>query len=245
MQQRLKVKAVIFDLVQTLVEFKEPHFKIIRERLGEIVRRFNPAWTDERMSDIFQRIWDAETELRMARHEENDLQEIVIRCFVEFIGEKNALSVKDEALRCHEAATVEVLRFQPEIPGLLNELKKDYKIGLISNFPITDPVIEVFKRDGLYDLFDAFVISYDLNLIKPSPKIFGHCLDILKVEPHEAVFIGDDWMLDMEGASGAGLYTCHYTGLLDEGEFPYGDGVPTLSISDMRELPGLIQPVSF
>jgi putative hydrolase of the HAD superfamily len=242
--EHLKVKAVIFDLVQTLVEFREPHFKVIRQKLGEIVKRFDPTMTDEKMADTFQRIWDAETELRMARHEENDLAEVIHRCFVEFIGPKNAEAVREEALACHEDATADVLRFEPHVPGLLREIKRDFRLGLISNFPTTRPVVEVFQRDGLYDLFDAFVISYDLNLIKPSPRIFAYCLQELGVAPGEAMFVGDDWALDMEGAHAAGLNTCHFTGLAEETDFPYRDGVPTFAVGDLRELPNLIAPLS-
>ena len=39
--------------------------------------------------------------------------------------------------------------------------------------------------------FDCFVLSAELHMAKPDPQIFRHCLECLKVEPNEAIFIDD------------------------------------------------------
>ncbi|MEZ0114041.1 HAD superfamily hydrolase (TIGR01509 family) [Catenulispora sp. EB89] len=47
------------------------------------------------------------------------------------------------------------------------------------------------KHAGLLDLLDAVVLSYEVGLIKPDPKIFQLACDTLGVDPASAVMVGD------------------------------------------------------
>lgn len=58
---------------------------------------------------------------------------------------------------------------------------------------------------GMTNYLDVMVTSEEAGIEKPNAKIFLACLNKLHVEPHEALFIGDSFERDVCGAHAAGL----------------------------------------
>ncbi len=50
-------------------------------------------------------------------------------------------------------------------------------------------------------------ISQEIGLEKPDPAAFVHVCQLLKVHPEECLFVGDQPILDIEGAKSAGMST--------------------------------------
>ena len=48
-----------------------------------------------------------------------------------------------------------------------------------------------YPREGWDEMFDAIVISGEVGMRKPEPRIFFHLLDLLGVTPEQAVFVDD------------------------------------------------------
>jgi epoxide hydrolase-like predicted phosphatase len=95
-----------------------------------------------------------------------------------------------------------------ELLGFARSLKKDRKIGLLSN------AWENARQrlGGLYkfiDLFDVAIFSSEVGMRKPNKEIFDLMLGKLGVQPHEAIFM-DDFLENINGAEKAGLHTVHY-----------------------------------
>jgi putative hydrolase of the HAD superfamily len=70
-----------------------------------------------------------------------------------------------------------------------NELKPNYKIGLLSNANY-DVVQDLFTNEQA-SLFDATVMSYESRLVKPDPRMFQLMADRLGVRWDECLFIDD------------------------------------------------------
>ena len=58
---------------------------------------------------------------------------------------------------------------------------------------------------GLAGLFDVIIDSHLVGFKKPDPAIFRHALELLKVEPDEAAFVGDSYAHDALAARAAGM----------------------------------------
>ncbi len=72
----------------------------------------------------------------------------------------------------------------------ISELKKDYKIGLLSNVAnswITDSLLTKEEQA----LFDSMIFSYQVGMTKPDPRIFILACQRLGVSTHEAVMVDD------------------------------------------------------
>jgi len=87
---------------------------------------------------------------------------------------------------------------------VLEELKKDYKLILISN---TDnfSINSVLDKYDLRKYFDEITLSCDTGLLKSNKKSFGGVLKKLKLKKSEAVMIGDSMESDVKGAENAGI----------------------------------------
>jgi len=59
---------------------------------------------------------------------------------------------------------------------------------------------------GLAHFFRTSIAAYHFGRAKPDAAIFLAACDALGVAPHEAVYVGDDPLLDVEGAQNAGLH---------------------------------------
>lgn len=98
-----------------------------------------------------------------------------------------------------------------ELLELSQELRKNYKVGLLSN--VNSEAMEAyFSTEERRDYFDACVLSGDVDLAKPDPKIFELICNKIGVEPKEAVMI-DDYPEFCEGAKRVGMKTIQYTSM--------------------------------
>ena len=79
--------------------------------------------------------------------------------------------------------------------------KKNYKIGLLSNYSIT--LRQKLTRLNIADLFDEIIISSEVKYQKPQPEIFDIISKKLGITNNEMVFI-DDTQRSLEGAESMG-----------------------------------------
>ena len=98
--------------------------------------------------------------------------------------------------------------FDEELVSYIRELRGRYKTGLLSNaFPnLREWLEEDAKVDGA---FDTMIISAEVNIVKPDPRIYHLALESLGTAPQEAIFI-DDMERNISGAREVGLHTVHF-----------------------------------
>jgi putative hydrolase of the HAD superfamily len=88
-----------------------------------------------------------------------------------------------------------------------DNLKGKYKIGLLTN--IARSLIEKMIPEEL-KMFDVPIISSDLKLIKPDPRIFEAAIKLCECNANEILFI-DDKEVNIEAAKQAGMNGMVYT----------------------------------
>ena len=67
-----------------------------------------------------------------------------------------------------------------------------------------------YPREDFPDLFDAVVISGEVGMRKPEPRIFHHAAQLLGSAPAECVFV-DDLEANVRAAVGCGMTGVHHT----------------------------------
>jgi epoxide hydrolase-like predicted phosphatase len=95
------------------------------------------------------------------------------------------------------------------------------KTGLLSNSWGT----RYYPRDRLAEVFDAVVISGEVGMRKPDPKIFEHTLDELGAAPKGSVFV-DDEPGHLKSAAALGITTVLHRS-------------PSQTISELEDLLGV------
>jgi putative hydrolase of the HAD superfamily len=94
----------------------------------------------------------------------------------------------------------------------LEALAPRVRVGLISNAQTLFTLPEIVPL-GLTRLLSPMVISSDVGVRKPSPRIFEVALARAGVPASDALHVGNDPLDDIDGAHEAGLRTC----LVDDG----------------------------
>lgn len=88
--------------------------------------------------------------------------------------------------------------------ALLAELRaRGLRLGLISN--CSGDVCELWEESPFSDLFDAVVLSAEVALCKPDPRIYRVALERLGVDASEAIFVGDGHSDELAGAEAVGM----------------------------------------
>lgn len=64
-----------------------------------------------------------------------------------------------------------------------------YKTGLLSNNSLE--AAKKMRQDGIDKHFDAFIVSAEVNLMKPDPEVYLLFCQNLSVKPDELIFIDD------------------------------------------------------
>ena len=86
--------------------------------------------------------------------------------------------------------------------AFIRSLRPRYKTGVISNaWPDLRQYLAEKKAD---DAFDALIISAEVGVMKPEPKIYQLALDQLGVKAREAAFV-DDTPVNVDAARALGM----------------------------------------
>lgn len=93
----------------------------------------------------------------------------------------------------------------PDTEAVLRGLRAaGVPVAVVSN--IAWDIRPVFRRYGVEDLVDEFVLSYVEGVVKPDPKIFTVACQRIGVAPEQALMVGDSPEND-GGAAGIGCAT--------------------------------------
>ena len=92
-----------------------------------------------------------------------------------------------------------------EVPNVLDELKRQgLLIAVISNTE-DGRLLDSLAAAGISDRFDLLIDSQLVGLRKPEAAIFQLTLERMKLEPHEAAYVGDSYVHDALAARAIGL----------------------------------------
>ncbi|GAB5602974.1 HAD family hydrolase [Thermus sp. FJN-A] len=125
----------------------------------------------------------------------------------------------------------------PEAPDFLKALREaGAGLALLTN-GVPDLQREKLAGAGLLEAFDLTLISGEVGLGKPDPRLFRMALCAFGVGPEEAVMVGDNPERDVKGALAAGIRAVfvHRGHRLPDPRYP-----AHLEVRDLREALALL-----
>jgi putative hydrolase of the HAD superfamily len=189
------VKNIIFDLGGVLLN-------IDFDRAAEAFRQaglndFEQLYSRAVQSDLFDRL---------------ERGKITPEAFRKELCQLAGIKLSDAVIdRCWNAL---LLDFPPARLQLLQELRENYRLFLLSNTNIihaeayNDDLRKHHNINGLEALFDKLYYSHDIGLRKPAKESFLHVLNDQKIQAGETLFI-DDSLPNIEAARALGMQTLH------------------------------------
>ncbi|MEP6693616.1 MAG: HAD family hydrolase [Chloroflexota bacterium] len=153
-------------------------------------------------------------------------------------GALAAVAVSDDALAAELDATYVAARrvhqpVDPEAERVLDDLARDHRLALVTN-GAPDVQREKLAGTTLARWFGAIVISAEVGIAKPDPRIFAHALRAVGAEAAGSVMIGDSLSRDVAGARAAGLRSIWID--REEGAPKLGDAVPDARVTALSQI---------
>lgn len=121
------------------------------------------------------------------------------------------------------------LTIEPHLVALLDWMRGKFKTAIATNR--TDTMDRLLREFGLADRFDLVVTSLDVERPKPYPDALFKILSRFRVEPRQAVFVGDS-EVDEATARAAGVPFVAYRNPALEA---------SRHIESLKDLEGLLQ----
>jgi len=178
------VRAVIFDLWDTLVEWPSAEAAVLKrgvaDHAGLAADEFELRWRESYRAS-----------------QTGPLAAVYL-----------ALGVPDEHVEGHVAAAHafarRVLRLRDGAREAIAELRRrGMKVGLIS--VCSEDVPAAWPETELAGLFDVETFSSECGLVKPEPEIYLRTAGALEVDPRDCFFVGDGANDELAGAERVGM----------------------------------------
>lgn len=190
------IKAVLFDLDDTLWPIV-PVIDRAEQLLHEWLARHAPAVAAKHTIDALRARRQAlmatdpvyQLDLRTLRHA------VLVEAFASCDED---ITMVEQAMQVFSTARNQVTPFDDVAP-VLRGLQEHVVLGSISN-GVAD-----LQMIGMAHFFRASLAAHQHGRAKPDAGIFHAACDALEVAPDEAVYVGDDPVLDVQGAQNAGL----------------------------------------
>jgi FMN phosphatase YigB (HAD superfamily) len=247
----VSVRAVLFDLFDTLVRFDRTLLPTVTiggrtvnstaGMLHAVLSAYAPDVTVEMLYAALVESWQEAERRRAIDHREvaaRDRFAHLLRCLaLEPAACPSALM--RELIETHRRGIATAARFPAAHAPLLRDLTARYRLAVVSNFDYTPTALEILETAGIAGLFDAIVVSDEIGWRKPAPAIFRVALERLGVGPPDALFVGDRADIDVAGARGIGMPVAWLNPAREP--LPAGVPAPDYEIRGLDELRGILK----
>jgi putative hydrolase of the HAD superfamily len=191
----------MFDLDDTITDFRTASDKAFSVAFGDISRETGVSL--QLMRDTYMDLF--EDFYTMHLQGDINLEEFHVYRFSRMF-ELLHLPMDDRFLdMCVDFEDVydRSLEMFPDAMDVLVELSQAYPMALITNGPTEAQWFKINKFH-LADLFEIVLVSDQIGIAKPDPRIFQVALAGMRVRPSEAVMVGNSLEHDQWGAINSG-----------------------------------------
>lgn len=208
-QHRRRVRAIVFDLDGTLLEFARGYRAVLAETFERVVGAARDEWLDTYDRVFFDRFGahepDPARRAFAAALEAGPASGAGSTARTGSGGTDDVVDALVAELRSREVATCQ----PPDGAAAdLARLADDHALAVLTNgLPAWQT--HKLRAHGLADHFDCVVVSYEVGAHKPDPAPFRAVEDRLSADAYAMVGDGD---ADVEGAEAAGWAAHRYDG---------------------------------
>jgi FMN hydrolase / 5-amino-6-(5-phospho-D-ribitylamino)uracil phosphatase len=192
----VKVRAICFDLDNTLwdvwpviMRAEQKMYDFLAQRYPRVVANV----TIEMMRSAREQTAAAYPQMR---HDFTFLRKQTLRDHAREFGYAEAMA--EEAFDAFIQARNEVDLYADVLPAL-EQLRTRYRLFTASNGNAD------LGQIGIAHFFERTVAARQVGALKPDPTIFHKVIEGTDLQAHEVVYVGDDPLLDVVGARGAGM----------------------------------------
>ncbi|MBU0898821.1 MAG: HAD family phosphatase [Nanoarchaeota archaeon] len=177
------IKAIIFDLGGV----------ILQNKVEDVIKKIS-----ERLNIDYDSLF-----YLYKKHKQNmSSGKMSAKQFADLI--KTKFKLDTDVIQEWKKAYLETMPINEKMINIVKELKKNYKVAMVSNIP--ELHAQINKERGTFSYFNPTILSCEVHLTKPQKEIFKLTLRELKLNPKECVFI-DDREENLSVPNEMGFYT--------------------------------------
>lgn len=203
------IKHVFFDLDRTLWDFNANS----RLELNNLWTEFKLHQKGISLPDQFIKIYEKVNSECWAKYRKDEITKEELRG-KRFNDTLSYFGIEDANLAEEIGATY--IQNSPNrtilVEGtkeILFYLKEKYHLHIITN-GFKEVQHLKLNNCGLTPFFDEIITSEEVGVMKPNAQVFDYSLNQANAKKEESVYVGDDFKVDIEGATNAGLHTIFY-----------------------------------
>ena len=191
------IKAVIFDLDNTLIDFMKMKKLSCESAISAMIDAGLNVNKDKAMKELF------------SLYDKYGLEEkTIFQKFLKKVAKKIDYEILAGGIVAYRRVRAGFLEPYPHVGEVLFELKRrGIKLAIVSDAPRLKAWIRLVSMK-INHLFDVVVTFEDTKELKPSNKPFEFVFNKLKVRPGECLMVGDRPERDIKGAKKLGISTC-------------------------------------
>jgi len=243
---RTRIRAVLFDLGETLVNFGKIDsgrlFKNAGRRSYTFLKKLNQPVGGFRQY-FWRNLWGLYVRHYISLVTGRDFDSLAL---LEKYGRMRGFNLSREQWQELNWLWYEPLRklsrTEPDLAGTLTKLTEaGLKLGIVSNTFVSAGALDRhLTEEGLIGFFDTRVYSCEFGFRKPDKRIFLEAARQVGAEPDNIIYVGDRINKDVKGALRSGMQAVLKTAYTNAGK-KVPAGVERIeNISELPELVGKI-----
>ena len=209
------IKAVFFDLYQTLIRYDPPREQLESKVLKEFGIDVAPETIRRALVIADEFIYREHARWSISKRPAEEKMAVYTqyqRILLTEAGVDASEQLVAGVLGKMQQSDFKLVLFDDVIPALTQLKDRGVILGLISN--VDSDITPLCDKLGLSSLLQIVVTSQDTGFNKPQPEIFQEALRQAGIKAPEAIYIGDQYQIDVIGAKEAGMKGV----LLDRGD---------------------------
>lgn len=191
-----RFKAVIFDLDNTLLDFMKMKDAAVRAAVDAMLE----AGLQEDKELVVKAIWEIYNEKGY------EFQEVFNDYLRQQLGAVDYKYLAAGIVAYRRAKEASLVLYPRVNRTLLTLAKMGFKLGVVSDAPSREAWMRLCYLN-LHHMFDAVVTFDDTGRHKPAPEPFHKICNLLNIQAHEALMVGDWPERDLKGARQVGMTT--------------------------------------
>ena len=224
------IKAVIFDLDNTLLDFMKMKEYAVKAAIAGMIEAGLDIDNEKSYNTI----------VSIYEKEGWENQQVFNYFLDKTVGEVNNKYLAAAIVAYRRAREANLLLYPNVNHTLVELMKMGIKLAVVSDAPSREAWMRIYYLN-LHHHFDIVLTFDDTNARKPSPIPFQMALKELKTDPSETLMVGDWPERDVAGANNLGIRTIFAR---------YGDSFGTVEsgadwdINDVYEIVGIVNEIN-
>ncbi|MBC8061603.1 MAG: noncanonical pyrimidine nucleotidase, YjjG family [Clostridiaceae bacterium] len=228
----MKYQIIIFDADETLFDFKKSE----KEALQNTLLEFDIKYDENHHLKVYKAINTA-----IWKELENGLitqKKLKVERFKRLSDSLNAGFDEVEFAKSYIKHLSLASFLYDDSMELVESLHKNYRLTIITN-GLKDVQDTRIRKSIIAKYFEDIVVSEEVKVSKPDPKIFEHALNNIKhTDKSKVLLVGDSLTSDIQGGLNFGIDTCWFnpSKIVNKTAIK-----PTYEISNLMELKDILQ----